>query len=77
MLKQGNGAIANVAAKAALGHAAGASAYAASKAAILAMIDSLDADLKGSDIRVNSNLPSIIAYSPSTVNRRVVGSSPT
>jgi len=49
-----------VAAKAAFDHAAGAAAYAASKAAALAMIDSLAADLKGSGVRVNSILPSII-----------------
>lgn len=60
MLKQGNGAIVNVAAKAALDHGAGAAAYAASKAAALAMMDSLAADLKGSGVRVNTILPSII-----------------
>lgn len=60
MLKQGNGSIVNVAAKAALDHAAGAAAYAASKAAAVAMMDSLAADLKGSGVRVNSILPSII-----------------
>jgi len=60
MLKQGNGAIVNVAAKAAFDHAAGAAAYAASKAAAVAMMDSLAADLKGSGVRVNSVLPSII-----------------
>jgi len=60
MLKQGHGAIVNVAAKAAFDHAGGASAYAASKAAALAMMDSLAADLKGSGVRVNSILPSII-----------------
>lgn len=60
MLKQGRGAIVNVVAKAAIDHAAGASAYAASKAAALAMTDSLAADLKGSGVRVNSILPSII-----------------
>lgn len=60
MLKQGRGAIVNVAAKAAFDHAAGAAAYAASKAAALAMIDCLAADLKGSGVRVNSILPSII-----------------
>ena len=60
MLKQGAGAIVNVAAKAAFDHAAGASAYAASKAAALAMIDSLAADAKGTGVRVNSILPSII-----------------
>ena len=60
MLHQGKGAIVNVAAKAALDHGAGASAYAASKAAALALMDSLAADLKGSGVRVNSILPSII-----------------
>jgi NAD(P)-dependent dehydrogenase (short-subunit alcohol dehydrogenase family) len=59
-LKQRSGAIVNVAAKAALDHAAGAAAYAASKAAALAMMDCLAADLKGSGVRVNSILPSII-----------------
>ena len=60
MLKQKRGAIVNVAAKAAFDHAAGAAAYAAAKAAALAMIDSLAADLKGSGVRANSILPSII-----------------
>jgi NAD(P)-dependent dehydrogenase (short-subunit alcohol dehydrogenase family) len=60
MLKQGSGAIVNIAAKAAFDHAAGAAAYAASKAAAVAMLDSLAADLKGSGVIVNSVLPSII-----------------
>lgn len=60
MLKQRAGAIVNVAAKAAFDHAAGAAAYAASKAAALAFMDSLAADLKGTGVRVNSILPSII-----------------
>jgi NAD(P)-dependent dehydrogenase (short-subunit alcohol dehydrogenase family) len=60
MLKQGGGAIVNVAAKAAIDHGAGASAYAASKAAAVAMIDCLAEDLKGTGVRVNSVLPSII-----------------
>ena len=60
MLKQGSGAIVNIAAKAALDHGAGAAGYAASKAAAVAMIDSLAEDLKGTGIRVNSVLPSII-----------------
>lgn len=60
MLKQGNGAIVNVASQAAFNHAAGAAAYAASKAAAVAMIDSLAADLKGTAVRANSILPSII-----------------
>jgi len=60
MLKQKHGAIVNVAAKAALDHGAGAAAYSASKAAAVAMIDSLAADVKGTGIRINSILPSII-----------------
>ncbi|MGA2099287.1 MAG: SDR family NAD(P)-dependent oxidoreductase [Candidatus Acidiferrum sp.] len=60
MVKQGSGAIVNVAAKAALDHGAGAAAYAASKAAAVAMMDSLAADLKGTGVRANSILPSII-----------------
>jgi NAD(P)-dependent dehydrogenase (short-subunit alcohol dehydrogenase family) len=60
MLKQGHGSIVNVASKAAFDHAAGAAAYAASKAAAIAMMDSLAADLKGTGVRVNSIVPSII-----------------
>jgi NAD(P)-dependent dehydrogenase (short-subunit alcohol dehydrogenase family) len=60
MLKQGRGAIVNVASKAAVDHAAGAAAYAASKAAAVAMLDSLAADLRGTGVRVNTILPSII-----------------
>ena len=60
MLKQGHGAIVNVASRSALVHGAGESAYAASKAAAVAMIDSLAADLKGTGVRANSILPSII-----------------
>lgn len=60
MLRQGRGVIVNVAAKAAVDHAAGAAAYAASKSAAVALMDSLAADVKGRGIRVNSILPSII-----------------
>jgi NAD(P)-dependent dehydrogenase (short-subunit alcohol dehydrogenase family) len=69
MLRQGSGAIVNVAAKAAVDHAAGAAAYAASKAAALALIDSLAADVKGKGVRVNSILPSII---DTEANRRAI-----
>jgi NAD(P)-dependent dehydrogenase (short-subunit alcohol dehydrogenase family) len=64
MLKQGSGAIVNIAAKAALDHWAGGSAYAASKAAALALFDCLAQDLKGTGVRVNSILPSIIDTEP-------------
>jgi len=60
MLEQGHGAIVNVASKAALDHAGGASAYAAAKAAAVAMMDSLAADVKGTGVRVNTILPSVI-----------------
>ena len=69
MLKQGSGAIVNVAAKAAIDHGAGAAAYAASKAAAVAMMDSLAEDLKGTGIRANSVLPSII---DTEVNRKAM-----
>ncbi len=60
MLKAGRGVFINVASKAALEHAAGNAAYAASKAAAVAMIDSLAEELKGTGVRANSILPSII-----------------
>jgi NAD(P)-dependent dehydrogenase (short-subunit alcohol dehydrogenase family) len=69
MLKQGHGSIVNVAAKAAVDHGAGAGAYAASKAAAVAIMDSLAGDLKGSGVRVNSILPSII---DTAVNRQAM-----
>jgi NAD(P)-dependent dehydrogenase (short-subunit alcohol dehydrogenase family) len=69
MLKQGRGSIVNVASQAAFDHAAGASAYAASKAAAVAMMDSLAADVKGTGVRVNTILPSII---DTEVNRKVM-----
>jgi NAD(P)-dependent dehydrogenase (short-subunit alcohol dehydrogenase family) len=69
MLRQGHGAIVNVASKAALDHAVGQAAYAVSKAAAVAMIDSLAADLKGTGVRANSVLPSII---DTEVNRRAM-----
>lgn len=69
MLRQKSGAIVNIAAKAAYDHGAGAAAYAASKAAAVALMDSLAADLKGSGVRVNSILPSII---DTEVNRKAM-----
>jgi NAD(P)-dependent dehydrogenase (short-subunit alcohol dehydrogenase family) len=69
MLKKGHGTIVNVAAKAANDHAAGAAAYAASKSAAVALMDSLAADLKGTGVRVNTILPSII---DTPLNRKVM-----
>jgi NAD(P)-dependent dehydrogenase (short-subunit alcohol dehydrogenase family) len=69
MLEQGHGAVVNVASKAALDHGPGEAAYAASKAAAVAMIDSLAADLKGTGVRANSVLPSII---DTEINRKAM-----
>jgi NAD(P)-dependent dehydrogenase (short-subunit alcohol dehydrogenase family) len=63
-LRQGKDATVNVAAKAAIEHAAGVAAYAASKAAALALMDCLAANLKGSGVRVNSILPTLIDTEP-------------
>jgi NAD(P)-dependent dehydrogenase (short-subunit alcohol dehydrogenase family) len=60
MLEKQRGAIVNVASRAAFDHAARSAAYAASKAAAVALIDSLAADLKDTGVRANSILPSII-----------------
>jgi NAD(P)-dependent dehydrogenase (short-subunit alcohol dehydrogenase family) len=60
MLEQRSGAIVNVASRAAIDHAGAAAGYVASKAAAVAMIDSLAADLKGTGVRANSILPGII-----------------
>ena len=69
MVKQGFGAIVNIASKAAVDHAAGAAAYAASKAGAVAMMDSLAAEVKGTGVRVNSILPSII---DTEINRKAI-----
>ena len=60
MLAEGRGAIVNVAAQAALAPPAGLATYAASKAAAVAMFASLAADLKGTGVRTNTILPTII-----------------
>jgi NAD(P)-dependent dehydrogenase (short-subunit alcohol dehydrogenase family) len=60
MLAERRGSIVNVAAKAALEHPPRAAAYAASKAAALALMNSLAAEVAGTGVRVNSVLPSII-----------------
>lgn len=64
MVKAGSGSIVNVASRAAFDHGAGAAAYAASKAAAVAMMDSLAADLKGTGVRANSVAPGIIDTAP-------------
>jgi NAD(P)-dependent dehydrogenase (short-subunit alcohol dehydrogenase family) len=60
MLKAQHGSIVTVAATAAADLGAGAGACAASKAAAVALMDSLAGDCKGTGVRVNSILPSII-----------------
>lgn len=69
MLEQRSGAIVNVASRAAVDHAGSAAGYVASKAAAVAMIDSLAADLKGTGVRANSILPGII---DTEANRRAM-----
>lgn len=60
MVAQGRGAIVNVAAQAAITPPAGLAAYAASKAAAVALLASLAADLEGTGVRVNTILPHVI-----------------
>jgi NAD(P)-dependent dehydrogenase (short-subunit alcohol dehydrogenase family) len=60
LLAQRRGAIVNIAAVAAVQHVASAAEYVASKAAAVAMVDSAAANLKGTGVRANSVLPSII-----------------
>lgn len=69
MLKQGRGTIVNIASKAAIEHSGAAAAYVASKSAAVAMIDSLAQDLKDTNIRANSVLPTII---DTEANRRAM-----
>ncbi len=59
LLASGDGAIVNVGAAAALKAAAGMGAYAASKAGVMRLTESLAEELKGR-VRVNAVLPSII-----------------
>ena len=60
MVPRGRGSIVNVASKAGVEPTPGAAAYAASKAAAIALIESLAADLRGTGVRANSVLPSVI-----------------
>jgi NAD(P)-dependent dehydrogenase (short-subunit alcohol dehydrogenase family) len=64
MLAQGGGKIINVSARAGLAGAKHSAAYAASKAAILRLTESLSAELRDQNINVNAVLPSIIDTPP-------------
>jgi NAD(P)-dependent dehydrogenase (short-subunit alcohol dehydrogenase family) len=68
-LKQKRGVFINIASQAAVNHAAGIASYAATKAAAVALIDSLATELKDTGVRVNSVLPSII---DTEANRRAM-----
>ena len=59
MIRQNRGWIVNIASKAGYGHSPGAALYSASKAAALALFDSLADEVKGYAIQVNSVVPSI------------------
>jgi NAD(P)-dependent dehydrogenase (short-subunit alcohol dehydrogenase family) len=67
LLRQRSGCIVNVAARSALEAPGGVGAYAASKAAAVALMHSLAMDLRGTGVRVNSVLPNII---DTAANRR-------
>jgi NAD(P)-dependent dehydrogenase (short-subunit alcohol dehydrogenase family) len=56
----GGGAFVGVSARPALRPFPGSSAYSASKAAVLALVKSLDADYAGDGVRANAILPSVI-----------------
>ena len=69
MIRQNRGAIVNVASKAGYGHAAGAAMYAASKAGVMALFDSLAEEVRPYNINVNSIVPSIM---DTPANRRAM-----
>ena len=60
MMERGGGAFVGVSARPALRPFAGAAGYISSKAAVLALVQSLDAEYKGDGIRCNAILPSVI-----------------
>lgn len=60
MLRQGNGKIVNVSARAALQAGPKMGPYSAAKSAVLRMTEAMSAELKGTGIRVNCVMPSTI-----------------
>ena len=60
LVERGGGAFVAVSARAALRPFAGAAAYAAAKAAVLALVQALDAEYRGDGVRCNAILPSVI-----------------
>jgi NAD(P)-dependent dehydrogenase (short-subunit alcohol dehydrogenase family) len=64
LIERGGGAFVGVSARAALRPFPGAAAYIAGKAALLALIQALDAEYKGDGIRCNAILPSVIDTPP-------------
>jgi NAD(P)-dependent dehydrogenase (short-subunit alcohol dehydrogenase family) len=64
LMERGGGAFVGVSARPALRPFPGAAAYIASKAAVLALIQALDAEYKHSGIRCNAILPSVIDTPP-------------
>ena len=60
MIERGGGAFVGVSARPALRPFAGAAGYISSKAAVLALIQALDAEYKNDGIRCNAILPSVI-----------------
>jgi NAD(P)-dependent dehydrogenase (short-subunit alcohol dehydrogenase family) len=64
LIERGGGAFVGVSARAALRPFPGAAGYIASKAAVLALIQALDAEYKHQGIRCNAILPSVIDTPP-------------
>jgi len=60
LIERGGGAFVGVSARPALRPFAGAAGYISSKAAVLALVQALDAEYKGDGIRCNAILPSVI-----------------
>jgi len=64
LLRQGSGKIVNIASRAALSGDANHAAYSASKAAVVRLTESMDAELKDAGLNVNCVLPGMIDTPP-------------